>query len=603
MSIPEVGEKLGRYRLLSLVGQGGMASVYRAVDEELDREVAAKVLHPHLEGRPDARLRFRREAKTIARIQHPNIVAIYDYSGEDTDTSYIVTQFIHGPHLRELLEHEGPFPPVLCAAMARQVAEGLDTAHASGIVHRDVKPENILVSADGLLKVADFGIAHLTDTQDMTATGQILGSPYYMSPEQVQGKKLDARADIFSFGTLLYLLVTGRQAFEGTNPHAVLKKICEGEVPPPERLAPQAGEAMAAILRTCLVKDRDERPSRLEPIVAMLEEYLRAEGVSEPVDEVRAFLEDSDGYRASARERSIAALLAAGDERRAAGDVSGAMDAYNRVLAMDGDNERALRRVQHEMSTRSRRRLVTRLGALLALVAAVAAAALAGPHLARRLGAATDHGRDARVDTAAEPPPPPVVSGSPPLRAADEERDASSASPAEDDDEQRPATPRPAKRASKTALVKFVPMPKTVVVWVDGERLGDYFHNQTAELAVGEHTIRFEPVDPDCCEPAEWTVEVHPPGDDDKPQAIGRRLSFKPAKLMVFTDKPASVSIDGKHVGQAGELLPVAMKGGSSREVTVAVTAEGYETVEKEVTLEAGSSRSLPKITMTPLEP
>ncbi len=610
MGVPEVGDKLGRYRLLELVGQGGMASVYRAQDEDLGREVAIKILHPHLQGRPDARQRFRREARTVARIEHPNIVGIFDTSGEDSDTSFIVTQFIHGPHLRKLLDARGPFPPHLCAAMARQVAEGLLTAHRAGIVHRDVKPENILVSGDGLLKVADFGIAHLVDTQDMTATGQILGSPYYMSPEQIQGKKLDARADLFSFGTLLYLLVTGRQAFEGANPHAVLRRICEGEIDPPERLAPQAGQAMADLIRTCLAKDRDSRPSGLEPVAQRLDLFMERSGVLDPVTEVKDFLADADAYRKRSRARAIDSLVLAGERLTAGGEASEALDAYNMVLAMDPEHPRALAAVQDVASARSRRRLLTRLGALLGGLAVVAAAILGGPRLMALVGTSGRHMQPEQDAFALDGPvvPAPGIEG--PMTGPG----LSTGPGPGKDDPALPGTKLPGIRLPKKitekplfpagsgkATVKFVPMPKTVVIWVDGEKLGDYFKHQTVELSVGEHLIRFEPEDPDCCEPAEWTVKVLPAQPDGKAQSIGRRLSYKPATLMVVTDKPSSVQIDGSFVGKAGTLIPVPMKGNHVREIALTVEAEGYETIKKKVTLQAGKALSLPLIKLQPL--
>ena len=184
MSTLKSGDKIGKYRMVELIGHGGMASVYRGTDEVLNRSVAIKVLHPHLESRQEAKERFRREAQAIAKISHPNIVEIYDYSGEDSSQSFIVTQLVSGGSLRELKEKEGEFPPEIAASVAVQVAEGLNVAHTSGVVHRDVKPENLLLDKDGTVKIADFGIAHLADARDMTATGQILGSPTTCRPSR-----------------------------------------------------------------------------------------------------------------------------------------------------------------------------------------------------------------------------------------------------------------------------------------------------------------------------------------------------------------------------------------------------------------------------------
>mgnify|MGYP001765706140 CR=1 FL=1 len=611
MPAPDVGEKLGKYRLLEVVGEGGMASVYRATDEDLGREVAVKVLHPHLEKREDARRRFRREAMTIARISHPNIVSIYDYSGDDAEASFIVTQFIRGPHLGKLHADSGPFPAELAAAIARQVAEGLMVAHSAGIVHRDVKPENILVPSDGVLKIADFGIVHITDTQDMTVTGQILGSPYYMSPEHVLGKGLDARADVFSFGSLLFFLVTGKLAFEGPNPHAVLKRICEGEVVQPERLAPAAGRAMSDIILSCLEKDPACRPPDLAPVARALDAYLAAAGVGDPVAEVARFLGGPDAYRRDAVPRTVSALLGSAGSLREEGRMTEAMDALNRVLCLDPGNREAMARVSETVQAGSRRRLATRLGVLLCAIALVVAGVVGVPRVLAAFGlgrpgsggeTAPDAGapiaRGAAADAGSDPgdaPPGPVASMDPP--------DAGTVDVLLKPNVIKALKKLPEATAAGSgakATVKFVPIPKTVVVWVDGKKLGDYFNHQTAELTVGKHTILFEPEDPDCCEPAEWEVVVLPAAADGRIQAIGQRLSLKPATLLVSSDKPAKILIDGKEAGHAGKPLTIPMEGDPVRKVTVTVSAEGYAPVTIQVKLQAGKSSSPPAVKLEP---
>ncbi len=605
MSVPEAGEKLGKYRLLELVGQGGMASVYRAVDEDLDREVAIKILHPHLQTKRDARKRFRREAKSVARLAHRNILAIYDYSGEDARVSFIVTPFIRGPQLKQLADRCGPFPHEIVACMAKQVSDGLIVAHESGIVHRDVKPENILIDEDGLLKIADFGIALIVDTQEMTATGQILGSPYYMSPEHVLGKGLDARADVFSFGSLLFWMVTGRQAFEGPNPHAVLKRIVEGDVEPLERLAPAAGQAMARIALACHVKDREERPSSLVPVAEMLDRYMAMSGVEDPVEEVKRFLDEPDTYRSATKPRTVKALMREGDARRKEGQTSAAMDAFNRVLALEPDHSAALRRVQDVASARSRRRLATRLGAVVLASALLVALVFWGPAILAALGWSSDPDViHARADAATS-----LDASSQPVAIEDAAVDAPGAEDAPRIDaavdppraDAKDNGTKPVKKPTGRSLVKFVPAPKTVIIWVDGKKVGDYFHNQTMELGVGKHTVRFEPEDPDCCEPVEWVVTVQPQKPGAGPQSIGRRLAFKPASLHVVTDKPARVSVDGTYVGQSGSKpFSVPMKGSSERNVIVTVSAEGYKSFTKKLKLKAGKTASLPYIKMQP---
>ncbi|MBW2507998.1 MAG: serine/threonine protein kinase, partial [Deltaproteobacteria bacterium] len=240
--------KLEKYEVLDEIGHGGMATVYRARDSSLDRFVALKVLHPHLQRTTEARARFAREAKSVARLRHPHILEIYDYSGEASDETYIAAELLTGPTLKELVLNHEALPPEIAGCVAVQLADALAEAHAKGIIHRDVKPENALIHEDRCVKLTDFGIAHMVDTHNFTATGQILGSPGHMAPEQVEGRTCDARSDVFSLGTVLYFCSTGRLPFVGRNPHHLLKLLLGGEYPDPVRLRPEIGADLAAIM-------------------------------------------------------------------------------------------------------------------------------------------------------------------------------------------------------------------------------------------------------------------------------------------------------------------------------------------------------------------
>jgi serine/threonine-protein kinase len=186
-----------------------MAVVYKATDTSLQREVAVKVLHPHLASHDEARRRFEREAQAVAKLRHENILEIFDYSGKESSESYIVTEFIRGRTLKGFMTEHTLGYPEIAAMITAEVCRALSHAHALGVLHRDVKPENIMIRDDGVLKLTDFGIAQIVDAQRMTVTGQLLGSPAYMSPEHVEGKPLDFRTDVFSVGILLYQLSTG----------------------------------------------------------------------------------------------------------------------------------------------------------------------------------------------------------------------------------------------------------------------------------------------------------------------------------------------------------------------------------------------------------
>src|SRR5918912_3461660 len=207
-----------------------MAVVWRGFDAQLKRTVAVKVLHPHLHTREDIRRRFNREAQAVARLHHPHILDVYDFSGLSAQPSYLVTEFIRGTTLRVFADRHAFDPPDLASACLLPVAEALEHAHAAGVVHRDLKPENVMVREDGVVKLTDFGIAALLDPDEkFTATGSILGSPAHLAPETIEGKPVDPRADLFSFGTILYWLSCGKLPYQASSPAALLRAILEGK--------------------------------------------------------------------------------------------------------------------------------------------------------------------------------------------------------------------------------------------------------------------------------------------------------------------------------------------------------------------------------------
>jgi serine/threonine protein kinase len=199
---------VGRYALGAMLGAGGMAQVYRARDRVLRRTVAVKVLSPPYDQDPELVARFGREARAAAALSHPNIVAIYD-SGADGDLHYLVMEHMEGETLAALLRREGPLAPGRAALVAHQVCQALAAAHARGLVHRDVKPGNLLLSSAGLVKVTDFGIAKAMATPTLTGDGTLLGTAAYLSPEQAQGRPVDARSDLYALGCMLHELLTG----------------------------------------------------------------------------------------------------------------------------------------------------------------------------------------------------------------------------------------------------------------------------------------------------------------------------------------------------------------------------------------------------------
>jgi serine/threonine protein kinase len=245
-----VGRTLGHYRILSEIGQGGMGVVYRAHDERLDRDVAVKVLPEEVAGDPDRLARFEREARAVARLDHPSLLAIHDFCHDDALT-YAVTELLEGGTLRDRL-HPGAIGWEKAAEIAAAVAEGLAAAHGKGVVHRDLKPENIFLTSDGRVKILDFGLARLAPPVDAeaetaiptpaaTAAGTVLGTVGYMSPEQVRGEGVDARSDIFSLGCVLYEMLGGRRAFRGDSAAGTLAAVLRDDPAPspaPTRRSP-----------------------------------------------------------------------------------------------------------------------------------------------------------------------------------------------------------------------------------------------------------------------------------------------------------------------------------------------------------------------------
>ncbi|MEN9809695.1 MAG: hypothetical protein RLZZ488_1262 [Pseudomonadota bacterium] len=255
-----------------------MATVYRAYDQRLQRIVALKILHEHLATNSELRLRFEQEAKLAARIDHPNVVRIYDIGLNAQEQLFIISEFIDGKSLtlasRQYSNRASPFlNPILSALVAHEIARGIDAAHRHSVVHRDLKPDNVLVSNKGEVKLTDFGVARPFDSS-MTQAGQFIGSLTYASPEQVHGGKIDSRSDIFSFGVILFELLTGRTPFRATNPTDLAIKISQAEVPPLNQIRTSIPFELDAIVRKCLRADPSERPQTAEQIVREIYVYL-----------------------------------------------------------------------------------------------------------------------------------------------------------------------------------------------------------------------------------------------------------------------------------------------------------------------------------------
>lgn len=257
-SDPLIGTTVdGRYAVKDRLARGGMSTVYLATDLRLRRDVALKVLYPHLAEDPRFVQRFEAEAITAARLSHPHVVSVLD-QGVDGSIAYLAMEYVRGRTLRDLLRERGTLPPRQSLALLDAVVEGLAAAHGAGLVHRDMKPENVLLSDDGRVKVADFGLARATSNH--TATGTLVGTVAYISPELVTGAPSDARSDIYAVGIMLYELLTGRQPFEADLPINVAFQHVNGTVPPPSDVLPGLAEDIDELVQWCTAKDPEERP-------------------------------------------------------------------------------------------------------------------------------------------------------------------------------------------------------------------------------------------------------------------------------------------------------------------------------------------------------
>ncbi|MEV7606180.1 Stk1 family PASTA domain-containing Ser/Thr kinase [Paenarthrobacter sp. NPDC089322] len=247
----------GRYRVLSRLARGGMSTVYLATDQRLERDVALKVLHPNLANDHTFLERLSREAKAAASLSHPHIVGVLD-QGEDGHIAYLVMEYVKGHTLRDILNEQGALPPRLALALIDPVIEGLAAAHASGLIHRDVKPENVLIADDGRIKVGDFGLARAVTAT--TSTGALIGTVAYLAPELVLGQPADARSDIYSAGIMLYEMLTGQQPYAGESPIQVAYKHVNAVVGRPSDAAPGLAADLDELVQWCTAVDAENRP-------------------------------------------------------------------------------------------------------------------------------------------------------------------------------------------------------------------------------------------------------------------------------------------------------------------------------------------------------
>lgn len=568
--------KLGRYELLEQVGSGGMAVVYRGRDSALDREVAVKLLHPHLAEAAESRARFSREARAVARLAHPGIVEIYDYAGDGAPEAYLVTEFVRGRTLRAYAQQVGFAFPEVGLLLGRALCDALVHAHSAGVIHRDLKPENVLIQEGPrpAVKLADFGIARILASDDrMTMTGALVGSPHHMAPEIVEGKEADARSDLFSLGTILYWLTTGRFPFAASNPTAILRRAIEGDYDDPREVEPRISARLGALLGGCLAVDPAARPQSAAEVRDALDALLAEVGLDGPEGELVAFLTDPAGFKAAYPARAVAALVARGDAALQAGASARALSFYDRVLALDPANAEVPQKLR-ALSRRRRLRRAASLGGLaLAAVALVVLAALAWP-------------------TAQPGPPVTVAAARLPAHDASPSTEGVTPEPApEQASTGEPGRPAPAVArhgalrldpATASAALAVAPTELTVHVrpyaqraLLDGAEVATAAQVVRFSLTPGRlHTIQLEHP---CCAPFSRELTA---GEAAGLGELRVPLEPRPARLRVEGDPATRVLVGGTLVGTAGDsqraplAVPVPSGGDNPYEALVRIELE-----------------------------
>ena len=584
--------QLDKYEVLEELGHGGMATVYRARDPRLDREVAVKIIHKHLRESVEVGARFDAEARAVAKLRHPNIVEVYDVSAPDEPDKYIVVELSRGTTLRRALTRFRDMPPEVAAALGLDLASALAHAHAAGVIHRDLKPENVLIEIGDQVdvKLTDFGIAKILDTQGVTSTGQVLGSPAHMAPEQIEGGEVDARADVFGLGVLLYECMVGHLPFEGKNPAQVLRRVLEGSFEPADREKATVGGRWAKILARALAKDAVDRYPDATALLAALQDELEALKITDPRAEVRAFFLDPEGYRAEHASRIVQVLTQRGESCRKSRDLPGAAADFNRALAYAPQDVTLLRLLSRMQRGRRAR------GAILTAFSVAAAAGIVGAVVVTLRKPVPTRQEPLRPETSLGPLPataPPVASAVasvplPPASAA-----AVKAPQPERPARQQPeAGPAPAVRYRK---VTFVVVPKSALVGIDDGELQERFMT-TETLPVGTHEFHAQgPRGSKCCKELHQKEEIKPDDGSGKPQQISLSLKYNDA-LIVSRSAPEGAELRCpvlKIAGPASQVYPVPMSS-SELDATCVIGIPGVSTRETSVTLRAGELADVP---------
>lgn len=575
--------------------------VYRALDTKLKRDVAIKVLHPHLARQKEAVERFQREAVTVAKLQHPNIIDIYDYSGEDSVDRYIITELIDGDTLAQFVEQYEALPSEMVACIGREICLALKHAHGQGVIHRDLKPENVMIRKDGKIKLMDFGIARVMEGANLTITGSILGSPAFMSPEQITGQKIDFSSDLFSVGSILYLMATGMMPFKGQNPHEIFKKVLDGDYIPAQHVAPEISDDFSVIIDRLLCVKREMRYVSADELLNDLDGIIKEAQIDRPSKEVSLLFADPEAYVVKFNIK-LCELL----ERKAL-DMRNkipalAMQYYNRLLAIDPENieaNRQLERILYRKNLGSRIKKISLVGLALFSVSLFIWLVITfwQPSIyveepkqeqADRVIASFPDDEKIEVKDKKVPDKKSVVIA-----------------------KKKPGTKKQlAKPTVKTvkgsngAVKKEVKDSSLITgslgvssvpwsdIYINGKKVGNYpiDANKNFNLKEGDNLIRL--VNPSC-ESYQKTIKVTKAGQVER---IKQRLKMLPAYLDLDNSQGAMLFIDGKFRGRTPvkDNLDVRWdKHVSQKDILVSLTKEGYKPYNGKVRFAAGKTITL----------
>jgi serine/threonine-protein kinase len=580
-----------------------MATVYRARDKRLGREVAVKIIHRHLRENKEVGQRFASEARAVAKVKHPGVVEVYDVSDDESDERYLVVELVRGKTLRQLLTEEQYLPPEVAAAIGIEISLALEHAHGLGVIHRDVKPENVLLRTvpegrssdehhEKLVKITDFGIAKLLDAQGVTSTGQVLGSPAHMAPEQIEGGDVSARSDVFGLGVLLYECMVGKLPFDGKNPAQVLRRVLEGAFTPSERARPTIGSGLGAVVDKALAKEAKDRYASTLDVAEALRAELKQLGFDDPASEVAAFLQDSQAYRPEFEKRVVSGLVARGRKAREERDVPVASAAFNRALAYRPDDTDLIAEVSSLARKERFRRAVVQ-GLVILTGSLIIAAVLGGIFkVVHKL-----RGPSPRKPVASAAAPSKNV-GPPQAAAA---TSGGSAGPVTTAKKKRPprkvAEPPKETTEATTVSVKIVVNghPDATVV-VDGQPLDRWF-GKAHDLPVGPHIFEFRPPNTECCvAPPPRTVTISPPVPPATQQTVRGVIEYRPATLE-FRGAPLSTASCGEvaSFSSPGSVQIPMQKGRLPVRCTVIpAPGSGEAPIPVDVQLTAGQTSSFP---------